>query len=98
MTDIFAKLIQDKLGIAANAPYSGAVFHLMTGQYEYEPAGVPVVKETVSQSAARKASLYDKLVAAGKRLTAIIIKSKGMSNKNVIKFTDQINQLCDKWQ
>ena len=98
VTDIFAKLIQDKLGIAANAPYSGAVFDLMTGQYEYEPAGVPVVKETMSQSAARKASLYDKLVAAGKRLTAIIIKSKGMSNKNVIKFTDQINQLCDKWQ
>ncbi len=98
VTDIFANLVKDKLGIAANAPYSGAMFDLMTGQYEYEPAGVPVVKETVSQSAARKASLYDKLVAAGKRLTAIIIKSKGMSNKNVIKFTDQINQLCDKWQ
>lgn len=98
VTDTFAGLVQEKLGIHASAPYSGAVFNLASGKFEYEATGVPVAKPTVSPAAARKNSLYEKLVKAGQRLAAIIIKSQGMSNKDVIKFTDQINNLCDKWQ
>lgn len=97
-TKVFAGLIQEKLGIHALAPYSGTIFNLASGKLEYEPEGVPIVKSTLSPAASRKNSLYEKLVAAGQRLTAIIIKSQGMSNKEVIKFTDQINSLCDKWQ
>lgn len=98
VTDIFAGIVQEKLGIHATAPYSGTIFNLASGKFEYEAVGVPVVKASVSPSTSRKNSLYEKLVAAGQRLTAIIIKCRGMSNKEVIKFTDQINNLCDKWQ
>ena len=51
-----------------------------------------------SNTTLRKNTLYEKLVAAGQRLAAVIVKCRGMSNKDVIKFTDQINNLCDKWQ
>lgn len=98
VTDTFAGVIQEKLGIHANAPYSGAVFNLASGKYEYEPAGVPVVRQEISPAKARKNSLYEKLVSAGQRLAAIIVRCQGMSNRDVIKFTDQINNLCDKWQ
>lgn len=94
----FAGLIHEQLGMQTNAPYSGAVFNLGSGRFEYEAVGIPVTKPQISPSAARKNSLYEKLVAAGIRLAAIIRKSQGMSNKDVAKFTDQINNLCDKWQ
>ena len=41
--------------------------------------------------------VFDRLVAAGERLVAIIRKSQGMANKDLGKFADQINALCDKW-
>ena len=39
----------------------------------------------------------DAIKAAGERLLAVIEKSRGMSNKDMAKFADQINSLCDKW-
>ena len=41
--------------------------------------------------------VFDRLVAAGARLVAVIQKCKGMANKDLGKFADQINALCDKW-
>ena len=43
-------------------------------------------------------SVYARLEAAGQRLLAIIRNGKGMANKDMGKFADQINALCDKWQ
>ena len=36
-------------------------------------------------------------MAVGARLMAVIKKSEGMANKDLAKFADQINSLCDKW-
>ena len=35
--------------------------------------------------------------AAGKRLLSVIDQSKGLSNKELSRFTDQIESLCDKY-
>ena len=94
----FAGLVHEKLGLQATAPYSGSVFNLATGRYEYEAMGVPVVKETVKPSTARKNSLYEKLLAALGRLSVIVKNMKGRTNKDVARLTDQINTLCDRWQ
>ena len=37
------------------------------------------------------------LVAAGQRLLTVITRNKGGANKDLSKFADQINSLCDKW-
>ena len=39
-----------------------------------------------------------RLVAAGQRLVAVIKQNEGVANKDLAKFADQINALCDKWQ
>ena len=87
-----------KLGVHASAPYSGAIFNLASGRYEYEPEGVQVQKKTLTPAAARKDSIYGKLTAALARLTALVGAFRGRTNKDVAKFADQINMLCDKWQ
>ena len=40
---------------------------------------------------------FDRLMIAGERLIAVIKKCQGMANKDLGKFADQINSLCDKW-
>ena len=94
----FAGLIQEKLGIHAAAPFSGAIFNLASGRFEYEPEGIPVVKKTESPATARKNCIYGKLTAALTRLTALVGDFRGRTNKDAAKFADQINALCDKWQ
>ena len=87
-----------QLGIHGSAPYSGAIFNLASGRYEYEPEGVLVQKKAITPAAARKDSIYGKLTAALARLTALVGAFRGRTNKDVAKFADQINMLCDKWQ
>lgn len=93
--DGFAEYIQKECGIEANAPYSGSIFDLIEGRYEYEAAPVYVKKKDSARK--RAIGVFGRLVAAGERLMAVIRKNEGLSNKETAKFTDQINALCDKW-
>ncbi|MBE5995956.1 MAG: MBL fold metallo-hydrolase [Lachnospiraceae bacterium] len=43
--DTFAALLGEKLGYDAVAPFSGAVFDLIAGEFVENPAGIPIVKE-----------------------------------------------------
>ena len=56
------------------------------------------MKPKPAVSAAVPAGVFGRLVAAGKRLMQIIERSKGRANKDLTKFTNQINALCDKWE
>ena len=47
--------------------------------------------------ASREKTIFDRLLAAGQRLVSVIQKCQGMANKDLSKFADQINALCDKW-
>ena len=51
----------------------------------------------ISQKAFRAQAIFDRLVAAGNRLLTVIAHNKGGANKDLVRFTDQINSLCDKW-
>ena len=42
-------------------------------------------------------SVFERLLAAGQRLIGVIKKNEGRPNKELAKFADQINSLCDKW-
>ena len=57
-----------------------------------------MVKQTETPATARKNSLYEKLLTALGRLSVIVKNMRGRTNKDVGRLTDQINQLCDKWQ
>ena len=41
--------------------------------------------------------MFRRLLEAGKRLMTVISHNQGGTNKDLAKFADQINALCDKW-
>ncbi len=89
----FVECLKVQYGQRAYAPYSGTEFNLLSNQFEYEAEPVPVKKKVKPAS-----TVYARLVAAGQRLVALITRSNGLANKDMAKFADQINSLCDKWE
>lgn len=91
----FAELVEKETGIWATAPYSGDAYDLISGKCiqngdRQKVEKVPALKRGTS-------GVFDRLVVAGERLVAVIQKCRGMANKDLAKFADQINSLCDKW-
>ncbi|MBE5844162.1 MAG: MBL fold metallo-hydrolase [Butyrivibrio sp.] len=89
----FAKCLAEEYGFNTYAPYSGTEFDLISGQIIKE--GIPVA--AIKKPAKTVSDVFARLKAAGARLTAIIARSEGMTNKDKAKFADQILALCDKW-
>lgn len=96
VTDEFAQTITDTFGWNAFAPYSGGCVDLATNVVLTE--GMRIVKKKVEKPAKLRAeSAFNRLVLAGKRLMAVILKCEGMANKDLAKFETQILNLADKW-
>ena len=93
--DTFAASVRETLGVESIAPYSGDEYDLLTGACTAKGRIVKLTKQ--SDGRRRANSIYEKLLAAGKRLLHIIEGSKGLTNKELARFTDQINALCDKY-
>lgn len=92
--DSFAECLKTEYGFDTAAPFSGAEYDLATGECIKE--GTPVKKE--KKAGIRKVSdVFERLKAAGKRLLVVIAHNEGGTNKDMAKFADQINALCDKW-
>lgn len=95
--DTFVTCLREEYGYCASAPYTGAAYDLLEGTWLAE--GNRVHKKTTSSAkSGRATTIYLKLLAAGQRLLAVIRHNEGGSNKDLIKFTDQINSLCNKWE
>ncbi|MDD2971826.1 MAG: MBL fold metallo-hydrolase [Lachnospiraceae bacterium] len=88
----FTECLEKEHGFSAFAPYSGTRFDLLTNTCEYESVAVPIKEKTKTGS-----NVFTRLMAAGQRLLAVIRKNEGCANKELAKFADQINSLCDKW-
>ena len=89
----FTECLKIEYGQHAYAPYSGTEFDLLSGKLEYEGIPVPVKKKAKSVVS----SVYARLLAAAQRLLNMVKGIDGMPNKDMAKFADQINSLCDKW-
>ena len=93
--DNFSQLIRDRLGFNAIAPYSGDEYDLLSGECT---AKGRIVKLTRVSEGRRRANIaYERLFAAYQRLKTVIELSRGLTNKELAKFADQINDLCDKY-
>ena len=97
VTEIFAKRLQDELGLDSMAPFSGTVYDLANNTCIYEAQGVKITKTSVSPKASKAARAFQKLVAMGQRLMSVIRKSEGLPNKDLDRFTRDVQSLCDKW-
>lgn len=90
--DAFTDCLREEYGYSAYAPYSGTRMNLETNTFEYEAVPVYVKKKERGVS-----DVFNRLVTAGQRLLAVIRKREGGSNKDLARFADQVNSLCDKW-
>lgn len=89
---LFTECLKGEYGQDAYAPYSGTRFDLISGGFICEAKPVPVKKK-----AHAVATVFTRLLAAGQRLMAVIHKNEGGANKDLARFADQINSLCDRW-
>ncbi|MBR1440965.1 MAG: MBL fold metallo-hydrolase [Lachnospiraceae bacterium] len=89
-----SETLRMEYGYNSYAPYSGTQVDLATGKLLFEASPIPVKKKTI----AALSGVYGRLVAAGKRLMAVIEQNQGGANKDLAKFADQISALCEKWQ
>jgi len=92
--DSFTECLKTEYGLNAAAPYTGAIYSLEDGRMIDGGNREKKSRRVISR---RNNSIYDRLVAAGKRLLTVISHNEGGANKDLAKFTDQINALCDKW-
>ncbi len=91
--DAFSKTLEERYHVPISAPYFGEEYDLMTNMRIQEgkrriPAARPASVAT---------GVFGHLLAAGKRLMMVIENNRGGTNKDLARFANQINALCDKW-
>ncbi len=93
--DAFTAHIHNRLGLDAYAPFSGTEFDILanTVTFEAEP------KRIERKSAAKSGNpVFQRLLAVLDRLTKLINRSTGRTNKDIAKLTDQLTEICNKWE
>jgi metallo-beta-lactamase family protein len=96
VTDEFAQTIRETYGWNAFAPYSGGCVDLATNEILNE--GIRIAKKKDMKPTRKRAQeAFERLVAACKRLMAVVMKCEGMANKDLAKFEGQIQNLINKW-
>ena len=96
VTDEFAKTITETLGYPAFAPYSGGCVDLLKDEVISE--GIRIPKKAAEKPARIRANMvFNRVVAAAKRLMEVVMKNEGLANKDLAKLESQILNLADKW-
>ncbi|MBR6361121.1 MAG: MBL fold metallo-hydrolase [Clostridia bacterium] len=93
----FALTCESELNTPAIAPYSGDVYDLASGEC-IEKARIVRAEGKKDFATKRAKDVFDRLLSAVARLKRVTESLKGSSNKELAKFTDQINNLCDKYE
>ena len=97
VTDLFAERLCKEKGLDAVAPFSGTVYDLKDNVCIFETSGVKLEKTHLSPKSTKAARAFQKLVAMGQRLMSVIRKNEGGANKDLERFSREIQSLCDKW-
>lgn len=95
-TDQFAQIIRTRLNLDAEAPYNGSIFDLDT-----MCALAPGFRTRLTRRktyGVRVNPAFERLYQAGRRLMNVIEQNRGLTNRELRKFADQILLLCDKWE
>ena len=96
VTENFAAHVHEVYGYDTYAPYSGDTFDLVTGE-QIADGSREMIEKKKNGSSKASSNVFARLLAAGQRLLEVINKCEGLPNKELAKFADQINALCDKW-
>ena len=96
VSERFTALLKDQYGQNAVAPFTGTVYDLATNTEL--AAGAQKVAASEKHAEARpKSGAFERLLAASRRLLVVIDRNKQGSNKDLSRFTSQIEELNNKW-
>lgn len=96
--DEFSEKITEELGFDATAPYNGASYSLYPFEVLAEGNRVRIQKSlSKGKDGYRPSSVFVRLQSALKRLSSVVSKYEHAANKDIAKFADTLNSLCDKW-
>jgi len=93
----FQRILKD-LGYAAEAPYSGTEYDLITGHMTAYAEGRPIDRVQAFKGSQRAKAVYDEMVAAAEDLLRLVKARKGRTNKDNAKLTSAIRSLIEKWR
>ena len=97
----FMECLSEEYGFRASAPFSGSIYDLLADDWELQTEGIPVPeKENAPKtpSQAKVNATYRSLNEAVERLQQLVANGSGRPNKDMIKLTRAISELCDKWE
>ena len=95
IAESFRKTLAEEYKHNAFAPYSGSIYDLTLNRWEYIAGPVLIKKDNKT---GKHRAEYEKLLFAGQKLLDIINANSGLTNKDMNKFTDQIEAICNKWK
>lgn len=84
-------------GLSAHAAQYTEVYDL-AANVQLAPGYLPERKVKTFSGQAKATPAYERLVAVGRLVTEFIRRSKGLDNKTLGTFADQLRQLLDKWE
>ena len=95
----YTQLLRDR-GFDAVCPNYESAYDLLTGQCLEEGVTREALLQQrgVRRGPAAFSPFFRRLVQAGEHLMDVIRGNEGGANKDLAKFTDQINSLADKWK
>ena len=96
VTDAFAQTIRERLGLDAEAPYNGSAFDLSAMAWSAPGFRTRLGKKKTYP--AKVNPVFERLYQAGRRLLHIIEQNRGLANRELGKFADQVTELCSKWE
>jgi len=85
----------ERLGFCAHAPQYTEVYDLAADR-KLDPGYLPVRR--TATPAGKVSAAYQRLVAMGRLLQEVILRSKGRANRDLAAFADQLKQLIDRWE
>ena len=95
ITELFAKTLNDELGIPAHAPLYEEVYDLTENRLL--APGVVLERKPCPAGASAASPASVRLQDVSKQLELLISRSRGRPNKDLAKLADQIRQVMEKW-
>lgn len=96
VTEIFANRLREDFRFKASAPFSGTVYDLIEDVCIKEARPIPIEKKELRKNE-KANTAFGKLLSLGQRLMNVIRKNEGCANRDLEKFSREIQSLCDKW-
>lgn len=96
VTEIFANRLREDFRFKASAPFSGTIYDLIEDVCIKEARPIPIEKKELRKNE-KANTAFGKLLALGQRLMNVIRKNEGCANRDLEKFSREIQSLCDKW-